>query len=91
MCAGGCVADFLCSGFFYSASRMTKLMAGKMRDGADPRLPSGQLRTVAWMVTANSEQELAAKLAEVCAVLLLPGVHRRQRRLMDNQRRGGAD
>ncbi|WAF68469.1 hypothetical protein [Aeromonas dhakensis] len=47
-------------------------MTAKLQDGADPHLPAGQLHAVAWMVTATSEQELAAMLAEVCAVLPLP-------------------
>ncbi len=49
-----------------------KIIVAKLQDGADPHLPAGQLHAVAWMVTATSEQELAAKLAEVCAVLPLP-------------------
>ncbi len=48
------------------------LMAKKMEDGADPHLPDGQLHSIAWLVSANSEPELAAVLAEVCAVLPLP-------------------
>ncbi len=47
-------------------------MAAKLQDGADPHLPAGQLHAVAWLVTATSEQELATKLAQVCAVLPLP-------------------
>lgn len=49
-----------------------KSMAAKLQDGADQNLPAGQLHAVAWMVTATSEQELAVKLAEVCAILPLP-------------------
>lgn len=55
-----------------TANNAIKVMAAKLHDGADPHLPAGQLHAVAWMVTATSEQELAAKLAEVCAVLPLP-------------------
>ena len=55
-----------------SVSDTVKTMAAKLQDGADPHLPSGQLHAVAWMVTANNEQELAAKLTDVCAVLPLP-------------------
>ncbi|EPC4028631.1 hypothetical protein ACRZOU_004451 [Aeromonas salmonicida] len=47
-------------------------MAAKLQDGADPHLPVGPLHAVAWLVTGTSEQELATKLAEVCAVLPLP-------------------
>lgn len=60
------------AGFAITAKYVTKSMAAKLQDGADPHLPAGQLHAVAWMVTANNEQELAAKLAEVCAVLPLP-------------------
>ncbi|WP_429049705.1 hypothetical protein [Aeromonas veronii] len=49
-----------------------KTMAAKLQDGADPHLPAGQIHAVAWMVTANNEQELAAKLTDVCAILPLP-------------------
>ncbi|WP_323936693.1 hypothetical protein [Aeromonas caviae] len=59
-------------------------MAAKLQDGADPHLPVGQLYAVAWLVTANSEQELAAKLAEVCAVLPLPEWCATLRRLTAN-------
>ncbi|MGE6170748.1 hypothetical protein ACLHZW_16030 [Aeromonas media] len=47
-------------------------MAAKLQDGADPHLPAGQLHAVVWLVTATSEQELAAALAQVCAILPLP-------------------
>ncbi len=49
-----------------------KAMATKLQDGADPVLPDSQLYAVIWMVTGSSEAELAAALAEVCAVLPLP-------------------
>lgn len=55
-----------------AATRAIKSMAAKLHDGADPHLPAGQHHAVAWLVTATSEQELAATLAEVCAVLPLP-------------------
>lgn len=55
-----------------TSSYAVKKLAQKLQDGADPHLPAGQLHAVAWLVTANSEQELAAKLTEVCAVLPLP-------------------
>jgi len=54
------------------ATNAVKAMAAKLQDGADPQLPVAQPHAAAWMVTANSEQELATKLAEVCAVLPLP-------------------
>lgn len=49
-----------------------KTMVAKLQDGADPHLPTGPLHAVAWLVAGTSEQELATKLAEVCAVLPLP-------------------
>lgn len=55
-----------------TATSALKTMAAKLQDGADPHLPLGQFHAVAWMVTATSEQELAAKLTDVCAVLPLP-------------------
>ncbi|WEE26734.1 hypothetical protein [Aeromonas hydrophila] len=64
------------------ASNVIKEIAAKLQDGADPHLPAGQLHAVAWMVTANSEQELAAKLTEVCAVLPLPEWCATMRRLI---------
>lgn len=54
-----------------TAQNAIKAMAAKLQDGADPYLPAGQLHAVAWMVTATSEQELATKLAQVCAILPL--------------------
>jgi hypothetical protein len=55
-----------------AAPNAIKAMAAKLQDGADPLLPAGQLHALAWMVTGSSEAELAANLAEVCAVLPLP-------------------
>ncbi len=55
-----------------AAPNAIKVMAAKLQDGADPMLPAGQLHALAWMVTGSSETELAANLAEVCAVLPLP-------------------
>ncbi len=47
-------------------------MSKKLGDRADVNIPTGDLYSVAWMVTATSEQELATKLASVCAILPLP-------------------
>ncbi len=55
-----------------TAPSAIKAMAAKLQDGADHLLPAGQLHAVAWMVTATSEQELVAKLTEVCTMLPLP-------------------
>lgn len=55
-----------------AAPNAVKAMAAKLQDGADPYLPSGQLHAVVWLVSADSEQELAAKLAQVCGILPLP-------------------
>ncbi|WP_429074342.1 hypothetical protein [Aeromonas hydrophila] len=59
-------------------------MAAKLQDGADPHLPTGPLHAVAWLVAGTSEQELATKLAEVCAVLPLPEWCATLRRLSAN-------
>lgn len=67
--------------FTLAAPDTIKAIAAKLQDGADPHLPAGQLHAVAWMVTATSEQELAVKLAEVCAILPLPEWYATLRRL----------
>ncbi|WP_275930761.1 hypothetical protein [Aeromonas sp. 1HA1] len=59
-------------------------MAAKLQDGADPHLPAGPLHAVVWLVAGTSEQELATKLAEVCAVLPLPEWCATLRRLTAN-------
>lgn len=61
-----------------------KAMAAKLQDGADPHLPVGPLHAVAWLVTGTSEQELATKLASVCAILPLPEWCATLRRLSAN-------
>lgn len=61
-----------------------KAMAAKLQDGADPHLPVGPLHAVAWLVSGTSEQELATKLAQVCAVLPLPEWCATLRRLTAN-------
>lgn len=55
-----------------SAANAVKSLAKKMQDNADPHVPKNQSYAIVWLVTATSEQELAAKLTEVCAVLPLP-------------------
>lgn len=67
-----------------AAPNAIKAMAAKLQDGADHLLPAGTLHAVAWLVTATSEQELATKLAEVCAVLPLPEWCATLRRLSAN-------
>lgn len=57
--------------FTLAAPNAIKAMAAKLQDGADPMLPVGQLHALAWLVTGTSEAELAAKLAQVCAILPL--------------------
>ncbi|WP_253865320.1 hypothetical protein [Aeromonas sobria] len=54
------------------AITVIKDMAAKLQDGADHNLPVGKLHAIAWLVTENSEQKLATKLAEVYAVMPLP-------------------
>ncbi|WP_324034882.1 hypothetical protein [Aeromonas caviae] len=55
-----------------AAPNAVKTLAAKLQDGADPNLPADQLNAVVWLISAESEQELATKLAQVCAVLPLP-------------------
>jgi len=55
-----------------SASSAIKCMEYKLQDHADRNKPNGQFNAIAWIVSANNEQELAAKLTEVCAVLPIP-------------------
>lgn len=57
---------------FLTVEGAIRRMTDKLQDGADPDLPVGPYHAVAWLVTGTSEQGLAAKLAEVCAVLPLP-------------------
>ncbi|MGL6434900.1 hypothetical protein [Aeromonas caviae] len=54
------------------AGRVVESLSGKILDGGDLCRPEDPGYAIAWLVSANSEQELAAKLAEVCAVLPLP-------------------
>lgn len=61
-----------------------KAIAAKLQDGADPNLPVGSLHAVAWLVTGTSEQELATKLASVCAIMPLPEWCATLRRLTAN-------
>lgn len=58
--------------FTLAAPNTVKALAAKLQDGADPHLPAGQFHAVAWLVTATSEQELATKLVQICAILPLP-------------------
>ncbi|WP_323992781.1 hypothetical protein [Aeromonas dhakensis] len=67
-----------------AAPNAIKAMATKLQDGADPHLPVGPLHAVAWLVSGTSEQELATKLAQVCAVLPLPEWCATLRRLTAN-------
>lgn len=70
--------------FALTAENAIKAMAAKLQDGADPHLPVGPLHAVVWLVTGTSEQELATKLALVCAVLPLPEWCATLRRLSAN-------
>ncbi|MFQ2851401.1 hypothetical protein ACK3YC_17850 [Aeromonas caviae] len=56
-----------CSGAF-----LIKRFREKLQDGADVYAPSAAVNSIVWLVSANSEVELAAELAEVCSVLPLP-------------------
>lgn len=85
------VTQYQCKGgpkrgieFPLTAESAIKAMATKLQDGADPHLPVGPLHAVAWLVTGTSEQELATKLASVCAILPLPEWCATLRRLSAN-------
>lgn len=70
--------------FILSATKAIKAVTDKLKDGADPLLPAGQLNAVAWLVTGNGEEDLATKLAQVCAILPLPEWLATLRRLSAN-------
>lgn len=55
-----------------SAPNAVAALAAKLQDGADPRLPSGHLHALAWLVTGNSAEDLARQLAALCPLLPLP-------------------
>ncbi|MCE9945861.1 hypothetical protein [Aeromonas rivipollensis] len=55
-----------------SAPNAVEVLAAKLQDGADPRLPGGQQHALAWLVTGNSAEDLAKQLAILCALLPLP-------------------
>ncbi|HHQ4762962.1 TPA: hypothetical protein ACSP8C_003365 [Aeromonas veronii] len=55
-----------------AAPNAVATLAAKLQDGADPLLPTGQLHSIAWLVTGNSETALADALAPLCAILPLP-------------------
>lgn len=55
-----------------SAPNAVAALAAKLQDGADPRLPSGHLHALAWLVTGNNAEDLARQLAALCPLLPLP-------------------
>lgn len=55
-----------------SAENAVKALAAKLRDGADPLLPTGDLHAVGWLVTGNHPTELANALATLCSFLPIP-------------------
>ncbi|MGL5841165.1 MAG: hypothetical protein ACRCYK_05070 [Aeromonas hydrophila] len=55
-----------------SAPNAVARLAAKLRDGADPLIPTGSGHAVAWLVTAQSASELANLLAVLCPVLPIP-------------------
>lgn len=58
--------------YHLSAPKAVATLAAKLQDGADPRLPAGQLHALAWLVTGNSADDLAQQLSVLCAMLPLP-------------------
>ncbi len=64
-----------------TTSKAIKIMTAKLQDKADKGSPIGKLYSVVWMVAADSNRELVANLAEVCAILPLPEWHATLRRL----------
>ncbi len=63
---------YLSCGDIDAAKSIVGSLSTKLNDGADSNIPIGAFHSIAWLVTANSDLELATKLAEVCAVLPLP-------------------
>lgn len=70
--------------YHLSAPKAVATLTAKLQDGADPRLPSGQLHALAWLVTGNSADDLAQQLAILCALLPLPEWCAALRRLTAN-------
>ncbi|VXA81076.1 MULTISPECIES: hypothetical protein [Aeromonas] len=70
--------------YHLSAPKAVATLAAKLQDGADPRLPAGQLHALAWLVTGNSADDLAQQLAILCALLPLPEWCAALRRLTAN-------
>ncbi|WP_368229874.1 hypothetical protein [Aeromonas sp. R10-1] len=68
-----------------SADTAVKVLATKLRDGADPQQPAGELHAVGWLVTGNHPTELANALAALCPWLPLPAWCATLRRLHASQ------
>ena len=78
------VGDQQGSQYHLSAPKAVATLTAKLQDGADPRLPAGQLHALAWLVTGNSADDLAQQLAVLCALLPLPEWCAALRRLTAN-------
>ncbi|MDM5149683.1 hypothetical protein [Aeromonas salmonicida] len=72
------------SQYHLSAPKAVATLTAKLQDGADSRLPAGQLHALAWLVTGNSADDLAQQLAILCALLPLPEWCAALRRLTAN-------
>ena len=70
--------------YHLSAPKAVATLVAKLQDGADPRLPAGQLHALAWLVTGHSADDLAQQLAVLCALLPLPEWCATLRRLTAN-------
>lgn len=68
-----------------SAENAVKALAAKLRDGADPLQPAGDLHAVGWLVTGNHPAELATALATLCPFLPIPAWCAVLRRLQATQ------
>ncbi|WP_429076456.1 hypothetical protein [Aeromonas hydrophila] len=71
-------------GHYLAAPNAIAQLSAKLQDGADMRLPSGQMHAIAWLVTGQSADELAQQLAVLCAILPIPEWCATLRRLTAN-------
>lgn len=69
-CMGSCM--FFVDGDGESTAKIKDVFSSKLQDNADIHMNGEIVNAIAWMVSASSKRELAAKLAEVCAVLPMP-------------------
>ncbi|ELL9328511.1 hypothetical protein RX455_000229 [Vibrio fluvialis] len=83
------VGEKLDSGSYLSPGNAVKTLSAKLRDLSDRHRPKGPLHAVAIMLTGQSINEFASKLAQITAVLTLPDwtqVARQAKALVTNER-----